>query len=198
MFCGKRPTDKNREHVVPRWLLEMTGSSRRLATFAPVWNDRTKELDVLRIPFSKFVFPAYTDCNERFSELEGSAKQVMEKMLGHEEISAADLSVMLSWLDKVRTGLWLAFYFLQRNYWTIDPHMAIADRVDRADRLVFLYRATETREGVWSYPGFADSVALDIRDVPASTGLRSSSILSLSVSERAGGHTLLLAARYAV
>lgn len=148
MFCGENPTDKNKEHVIPRWLLEMTGSSTRVATFAPVWNERERKLDALRIPFRKFAFPACRTCNERFSDLEASAKQVMEKLVSYEAVSSEDLGVLLSWLDKVRTGLWLAFYFLQKNVWMIDPHMAIADRIDRSDRLVFIYRSVEKGEGV--------------------------------------------------
>lgn len=148
VFCGKKPTEKNREHVVPRWLLEMTGTSKRLATFAPVWNSSEGKLGVLRIPFTKFEFPACKKCNERFSELEGAARQIVEKMLSHEAISQHDLEILLSWLDKVRTGLWLAFYYLQKNFLVIDPHMAIAERVDRSDRLVFIYRSVERTEGV--------------------------------------------------
>jgi hypothetical protein len=148
VFCGEKPTNKNVEHVVPKWLLEMTGKSNRMAAFAPVWNDREQKLGVLKIPFSKFVFPACSSCNERFSELEGLARRVVDKMLSHEPICAHDLGTLLSWLDKVRTGLWLAYYYLQRNFCGIDPHMAIAERVDRADRLVFLYRSIERVEGV--------------------------------------------------
>ena len=126
----------------------MTGASKRVATFAPVWNATEKKLDVLRIPFTRFVFPACKVCNERFSDLEGAAQQVLKRMLAHEAINHQDLQILLSWLDKVRTGLWLAFYYLQKNCMVIDPHMAIAERVDRADRLVFIYRSVEGTEGV--------------------------------------------------
>lgn len=148
VFCGERPVDKNREHVVPRWLLELTGGESREAVFGPVWNETEGRLDTLKIPFSAFAFPACRECNEVFSTLEGQARDVVARMLRKLAVQASDLSVLMSWLDKVRTGLWLAFYFLQRNLAGIDPHMAIADRIDRSDRLVYIFRAQESTPGV--------------------------------------------------
>jgi len=30
VFCGKPPSDKNKEHVLPHWLIKMTGDPNRV------------------------------------------------------------------------------------------------------------------------------------------------------------------------
>jgi hypothetical protein len=126
----------------------MTGCSSRTATFGPVWDAEKGELGLLTIPFGEFVFPACTDCNTAFSSLEARAQDVVGRMLSEEALQASDFSTLLSWLDKVRIGMWLAFYFLQKNLANIDPHMAIGSRVDRSDRLVYIFRSEESAPGV--------------------------------------------------
>ena len=29
IFCGKKPSEKNREHIIPRWLIALTGDPKR-------------------------------------------------------------------------------------------------------------------------------------------------------------------------
>jgi hypothetical protein len=31
VFCGESPENKNKEHVIPQWLIRMTGYSKRIA-----------------------------------------------------------------------------------------------------------------------------------------------------------------------
>jgi hypothetical protein len=52
----------------------------------------------------------------------------------------ADFEVLLSWLDKVRIGLWLAKYLLDKNPAGITPNFHIADRIGAHDRALILLR----------------------------------------------------------
>ena len=33
IFCGERPASKNLEHVLPQWLIKLTGHPKRMAKF---------------------------------------------------------------------------------------------------------------------------------------------------------------------
>ncbi|WP_455289434.1 hypothetical protein [Vibrio parahaemolyticus] len=33
VFCGEEPQNKNKEHVLPQWLLKMTGAPKRVVNF---------------------------------------------------------------------------------------------------------------------------------------------------------------------
>lgn len=148
VFCGEKPTDKSLEHVIPSWLLKITGDPKRSAQFAPVWNEKKAKFDVLSIPFDQFRFPACKECNERYSALENRAKVIIDSIMSGHALSSADLALLLSWLDKVRIGLWLGYYYLQRNIAGIEPHMFIDSRSNTSDRLVFIYRTLQAQSGV--------------------------------------------------
>jgi hypothetical protein len=33
VFCGEKPKSRNSEHVIPQWLIELTGNPKRIASF---------------------------------------------------------------------------------------------------------------------------------------------------------------------
>src|SRR5215472_6482500 len=105
VFCGKRPRDKNREHVLPRWLIALTGDPNRVAQFGLDFQNRR----VRRFAFDALTFPACSKCNSGFAVLEARAEQVVRKLLGHQAVRESDLMLFLDWLDKVRVGLWLGY-----------------------------------------------------------------------------------------
>jgi hypothetical protein len=141
VFCGSKPQNKNKEHVLPRWLIELTGDPNRKGFFGRDW---TKDDLPERIySFSSFTFPACTSCNDAASGLEAKAKDVVLSMLGSEAISAADIDILLDWLDKVRTGLWLGYTYLNKNFHGIDPQYYIISRMASRDRVLFVYRDIE-------------------------------------------------------
>ena len=72
VFCGSPPVDKNKEHVLPQWLLRMTGDPRRVVKFGMNFEKQT----VLEFSWSSLVMPSCTACNERFSELEADVKPI--------------------------------------------------------------------------------------------------------------------------
>lgn len=75
IFCGKRPDEKTKEHVIPAWLIKMTGDPKRMANFSSgfvrssIWPSR-------QFSYDQFVFPACNRCNEKFAHLESCAKKL--------------------------------------------------------------------------------------------------------------------------
>jgi hypothetical protein len=144
VFCGGPPAQKTVEHVIPRWLIELTGDPKREGNFGPLYDRKTQNFRLARFPYENFHFPACKACNNHFSVLEGEAKRVLLSILGDSYISAQDLNIFLTWLDKIRIGVWLGIYYLHKPVADIEPHMFISSRFDKADRLVFIYRAEPT------------------------------------------------------
>jgi len=154
VFCGRWPARKNKEHVLPRWLLELTGNPGRTARFGiKYFTDEER-----RFAFDRFAFPACTACNERYSTLESATKRVVERIFKVQKIRADDVDVLLDWLDKVRIGLWLGIMSLNDNAFGIRPKFFINQRVARADRMVSLFVDDERSKGLTftgpMYPSF--------------------------------------------
>jgi hypothetical protein len=144
VFCGEEPVSKNMEHVIPLWLIKYTGDPGRKVPLGIDWNTgKLREYS-----FDQLEFPACGTCNSKFSALESQAKNVILNILDEQCLSTDALSIFLSWLDKVRIGLWLGFLFLNKNIFGIDPHFYIASRLDRADRMVLIYKSSDTQKGV--------------------------------------------------
>lgn len=133
VFCGQRPESKSKEHVIPRWLIELTGDPKRQVSFG-TYNITGKRPTVLA--FDRLTFPACERCNGDFSALEGRAKPVIEGLLARQPFKDADFNCLLDWLDKVRTGLWLGLTWLEGNPWGIEPKFHIRSRLRLHDRSV--------------------------------------------------------------
>lgn len=146
LFCGQKPSNKTNEHVIPQWLIELTGDPKRKARFAPYWDKESGEVGPLELPWSEFKFPACSECNQEFGALESKASAIVLTLLKGGALSSQDLSNLLTWLDKIRIGIWLAIYYLHRKLSDIEPHMFINSRLDKTDRLVFIYRSDYDRK----------------------------------------------------
>lgn len=137
IFCGKPPTIKNKEHVIPKWLIALTGDPKRL------WHLGVETSDPNRKPrnFSaqQFQFPACTDCNERYSNLEGRTKGYMVRLLAGGNLTGAEWDDLLDWFDKVRIGLWLGNMLLNKDWPTPAPKFYIDERLGKKDRCVLVY-----------------------------------------------------------
>jgi hypothetical protein len=146
VFCGEAPQDKNKEHVLPNWLIEMTGNPKRVATFGV---DFTKEPFGPRMfAFDSLVFPACSGCNEHFGKLEQSIKPIFERLLSNQPLGADDLILLLDWLDKVRVGLWLGYLYLNKNLMGIEPNFHIESRIGLYDRTVSILRMEDGGVGL--------------------------------------------------
>jgi hypothetical protein len=137
IFCGGRPSKKSKEHVLPRWLLRLTGDPKRLARFGPTWEDSHR---IREFSFDAFTFPACRNCNDKFSHLEGRAASVVEALLDDNPLNGLQVSTLLDWLDKVRVGLWLAMSALDGNIANVKPKFYIESRLRMHDRMVAIFR----------------------------------------------------------
>lgn len=124
IFCGHRPVDKNKEHVIPQWLIRATGR-----TGSPIVDGPDK-----KIGFMSFTMPACTACNDRYSKLELATKGVMEKIFTGTPVNSTEINTLLDWFDKVRVGLWLANAYLNPKMYDFQPKIAIDTRVGKLDR----------------------------------------------------------------
>lgn len=136
IFCGKRPENKTKEHIIPRWLIEYTGEPNRNINVG--FDSKKKKLR--SFAFNKLTFPACEVCNREFGKLELSVKSIIISILEKNEFDSKDSSILLDWLDKVRIGLWLLFYSLDDNPLNIGPNFHILDRMAKWDRMVIVYK----------------------------------------------------------
>lgn len=137
IFCGKKPQSKNREHIIPQWLINLTGDPNRKVYLGLKWT--SPNLEKRKFSFNAFTFPACNDCNEAFSQLEGQAKSIVETILARAPIAESQWNTILDWLDKVRIGLWLAMIYLNKNFRALVPMFYINKRIGAKDRFVIIY-----------------------------------------------------------
>lgn len=140
IFCGEQPEEKTKEHVLPHWLIALTGDPKRKAFFGISMSNGNSSTQ-REFSFDAFTFPACSKCNHDYSDLEKNTKQIFEKMFNHEKVSPHDVSLLLDWFDKVRTGLWLGFNQLNQNVANIKPKFHITTRLGQYDRALFVAKA---------------------------------------------------------
>lgn len=136
VFCGDKPQNKTKEHIIPQWLIEYTGDPKRDISVGFDMKDKK----IRKFSFNKLAFPACYDCNNEFSKLEAEVKPIIIRLLNDNAIKTVDSNILLEWLDKVRIGLWLLFYSLNDNPYDINPHFHIKTRIGRFDRMVIIYK----------------------------------------------------------
>ena len=153
VFCGKKPENKTVEHIIPKWLIEMTGDLNRNMRIYPVLNKKTGELEEKHLSFNGFVLPACKKCNEEFGIKEGEIKIIVEKILNDEMVSQMQVNLFLEWMDKIRVGLWLIFYFWRSNLQGIEPNYYINQRINAADRLLYIYKTDYQGNGRINFGG---------------------------------------------
>ena len=139
------------EHVVPQWLIKMTGDKNRICHL-----DTISPRD---IPFIQFKFPACTACNSKYSDLECKVKAVVINILDGKSVSAADLNLLLDWFDKVRIGLWLGALCLKKQVDEFSPHMHIESRMGLKDRVLIIERQNHSEKRL-SFVGAAQQTFL--------------------------------------
>jgi len=146
IFCGREPEAKNKEHVIPLWLIRATGNPNRTARFGV---DLTQTPPRLReFAFNALTFPACQKCNEIFGCLEVAAKPILERVLAKAAISAQQFSVLLDWFDKIRVGLWLGYLYLDKNPNGITPSFHIQTRVRQTDRTAIVIHIVDRQQGI--------------------------------------------------
>lgn len=140
VFCGKEPEEKNKEHILSRWLIEMTGDPRRNAHFGFDFEQmRNSEYS-----FQQFVFPACKACNEVRSDWESRVKNIFVDLIANKSLTIKKIDMLMDWFDKVRIGLWLGYYQLNRNIAGIEPRLSINNRMGKKDRLLVIYKGEKS------------------------------------------------------
>jgi len=74
VFCGGRPIGKTSEHILPQWVIELTGDPNRVVQFG---YGRFVDGAMARRTFAynSLKFPACQSCNQTYSELEMLTKR---------------------------------------------------------------------------------------------------------------------------
>jgi hypothetical protein len=175
VFCGQKPNDKTREHVVPYWLLEMTGDPHRQVVFG---QDFSRGKKPIRYSWSSFVAPACDDCNGKYAAFEKRVKASIESLQRREALPVSAYVDLLDWLDKVRIGVWLTQHMIEKYPIEITPNLHISSRIAEKDRMVALYVFDSQKKGI----NLFGSDSLIFYGMPSCFGLRINEILLLSVS----------------
>jgi hypothetical protein len=175
IFCGGAPNQKTREHVLPYWLLEMTGDPLRVVTFG---QDFAKDKNPIRYSWSNFVAPACAECNNKYAFLEEQAKAYIEALQRRETLPAHAYIVLLDWLDKVRIGVWLTRHMIENHPIEITPHFQISARIAQKDRMLALYVFDSDNKGI----NLLGSDSLIFNSMPSCFGCRINDILLFNVS----------------
>ena len=85
IFCGEKPKNKNLEHVIPQWLIRLSNNEHEdVYSLFPEGHRK--------INFMQFKFPACTECNSKYAELEAKVKGIMEKVLAGQSINGMEAS----------------------------------------------------------------------------------------------------------
>jgi len=159
VFCGEKPNDKTKEHVIPQWLMRMTGDPNRKVNLGiDTAHIRNKnELKYREFSFSSFQFPACDLCNGEFSDLETKTKVIVDKIFAKDLLTNWEINTLLNWFDKVRVGLWLGALLLDREMGP-DPKFFIKNRMAEKDRALFIYELNDDWQGLqfvgFNTPGF--------------------------------------------
>jgi hypothetical protein len=161
VFCGQHPQGKSREHIIPQWLLELTGDPNRKAFFG--FDFTKKEPGIRHYSFDSFVFPSCEQCNQEFSKLEANAKQILTALLADGSLDSTDWDTLLDWLDKIRVGLWLGFFYLNKNPVGVHPKFYIKTRIGTRDRFTIVYKADTNRKGI----NFIGAESLSFQNMPS-------------------------------
>jgi len=140
IFCGEPPQQKNKEHILPKWLLKLTGFDQKEAS---IGSDFVTGKEFI-FNILNFTMPACTKCNTNFAKTEAVVKPAMEKLLIDDFIDLAELTLLLDWFDKIRLGLQIAVLYLNNKNFELEPRHYINRRVGLKDRSLSI---TNTYDG---------------------------------------------------
>jgi hypothetical protein len=174
VFCGNPPEKKNREHILPQWLIKLTGDPKRVVNFGTNYkNGKTITFDWLN-----FCVPACESCNTEYSDLEQRAKSYVLTLLDRGTLTSIEYTDFMDWIDKVRVGLWIAYHLIQGNPTNIQPSFHIKNRIAQKDRMIAIYPIANDGVGLNTF----GSESLIFHSQPSCFGLRINNILIISMS----------------
>lgn len=145
IFCGEKPQEKNKEHVVPQWLIRLTGDPKRNAFFGYNFVANA-EMKARTFAFDQLTFPACRVCNETYGALEVKIQAILTKLLNDDSVTTQEMSLFFDWLDKVRVGLWLGMLQLDKTYDEIAPNFHISTRIAQYDRMCIIEKSDASKD----------------------------------------------------
>lgn len=140
IFCGEKPFDKNKEHIIPQWLIKYTGDPKRITSLGK------KDGKEIKFSWLNFVFPACEECNSNFGKIEAEIQTVLVKLDNEKSVTHYEINLFLDWLDKIRIGMWLGNAMLQNK--DFEPKFFINSRVASKDRLCLIYKLNDSDQGI--------------------------------------------------
>ena len=176
VFCGEKPEKKNKEHVLPQWLLKFTGDPNRIVTFG----HETDGGKPIIFNWKNLTCPSCTKCNDRYANFEAEIRTLVEKLLNKEELTGNESIKILDWLDKVRIGLWLNYYYLEKNKALINPRLFIDNRLGKKDRFLQIHFVESTKKTLGLNAFGVETFAFQFN--PSCFGLRINNILLINGS----------------
>jgi hypothetical protein len=144
VFCGNPPNKKNKEHIIPKWLMKLTGTENKDMSVGSDWIKQEEQI----FRFTAFTFPSCTKCNDEFSKVEASVKPIVEAILKDEYVGADELDLLLDWFDKVRISLWLGLQYMNKGTFNLEPKYYINNRVGLKDRLLAITNCYDNYKGI--------------------------------------------------
>ncbi|MDF7630464.1 hypothetical protein PUG46_14430 [Erwiniaceae bacterium L1_55_4] len=192
IFCNNPPKNKNKEHVIPQWLIKMTGDpGRNINLGTPsisidsegnysyeYQTEKTTKEKGRKFPFKNFTFPACESCNSEFGNIESKIKPIYEKIESGKDLSNEETSLFLDWMDKVRVGIWHGLNQLNKTSETIKPKFGINFRAGAYDRVLMFKRLKESKKGI----NLIGVETLSFHINPCAFGLRINGLLFLNIS----------------
>ncbi|RWJ74666.1 MAG: hypothetical protein EOR35_31420 [Mesorhizobium sp.] len=153
VFCGEPPDNKTKEHVIPKWLIELTGDPKRTWNLGVRYSEEKEAKRERKFAADQFQFPACEACNITYSDLEGRAKSYVTKLIAGEPLTTQQWDDLLNWFDKVRIGLWLGMRIFSQELGLVPPKFHINQRIGRKDRCVLVYRINSDHKGLIMHGG---------------------------------------------
>lgn len=180
VFCGKLPVEKSKEHILPGWLLSLTGDPKRNVNLGYRFDSETGKLLAHSHAFSSFTIPSCGSCNNHYGRLEELVQPVVGSLIAGASLDAASAQLLLDWFDKCRVGLWLSTRTLGLNpFRAAEPKFHINQRIGSSDRALFITRLPiEAGEGL-TFSGVGTPL---FGSMPSVAGLRINNLLFTSAS----------------
>lgn len=144
IFCGQPPQDKNKEHIIPKWLMKLTDTEKKIMSVGINWGKGEE----IQFNFSSFTFPSCTKCNSAFAKIEALIKPIVENILTDKFVTSDDLVLLLDWFDKVRISLWLGIQYHNKGTFNLEPKYYSNTRLRLKDRMLAITNCYDDYKGL--------------------------------------------------
>jgi hypothetical protein len=136
IFCGEIPRDCTEEHIVPRWLVKLTGPPKRKGKLHHPLGQS--------VPYERSVARACKRCNKRYERvLETPVSAAIRSIVDTRCVDFASVHLIMDWIDKLRWGNWILGLIHTGNPFRIAPTSMIDGFVGRWEQLLWIFATPE-------------------------------------------------------